>query len=189
MKVILINGPPSSGKDFAGKIIHQNWPNSYIFKFATHVKSRSQKAVLDFEGCEDITMFEDCKDDPSDWLLGKTPRQLWIAFSEKFMKPLFGNDVFGNFLLRDMIPYLYKIEIAIVTDSGFEEEAKVLIDNLGAKNIYLIKLSRDGCDFGHDSRGYLDLSKYNVKSTRLHNQGDEFFGGEVIKEVKRFLGE
>jgi hypothetical protein len=188
-KVILINGPPRSGKDYAGSIIENHWLNSRIFRFATHVKARSQKALLDFDGCEDITLFEDCKDLPSDFLFDRTPRDVWISFSEKFMKPLFGNDIFGQLLLRDLIPYLGKIDLIIIPDSGFEEEAKVLIDALGPQNIFHIRLSRNGCDFSRDSRGYLDLSEYGVKSTRLHNDGDEFFETEVIDTVKILLGE
>lgn len=189
MKVILLNGPPRSGKDYAAIVLNKHWEKSKIFWFATHVKSRSQRAILDFDGREDITLFEDCKDTPSQFLFDKTPREVWIAFSEKFMKPLFGKDIFGKYLALDLLPHVHTTDIAIVADSGFKEEAKIIIELIGHKNIFHIKLSRDGCDFNKDSRGYIDLSDLNVKSTKIHNQGDEFFANEIIQEVERFLGE
>jgi hypothetical protein len=45
-------------------------------------------------------------------------------------------------------------ETFLISDSGFFEEAKPLIDYFGERNCLLIRLSRPGYDFSNDSRSY-----------------------------------
>ena len=51
----------------------------------------------------------------------------------------------------------------MVPDSGFREEAEVLVRKTGPENVLLKSLHRPGHGFEGDSRGYVDLSDLGVE--------------------------
>jgi hypothetical protein len=71
-------------------------------------------------------------------------------------KPLFGSDIFGQLLLRDLQAPT-NAAFTVVSDSGFIDELMPLRKQYGIKNIYVLKLTRSGTSYAGDSRGYLDL--------------------------------
>lgn len=155
MKIILLNGPPGCGKDFAGQILMDLLPKSVVMKFATEVKHMTHRAY----GLGDIEAdhFEDHKDVGIASFRGRSPRDAYIQMSEGFMKPLHGEWIFGHILKNQILWRSDQFSTAIITDSGFAKEAEVLIREFGADNVQLIRIHREGHDFSSDSRSYLDL--------------------------------
>lgn len=168
LRLILLNGPPRSGKDFAGELIRASVHRTVaVRKFAAVVKDRCHAAY----GLQCSTgYFESTKDEPSAAFLGRTPREAYIAFSEKFYKPLHGKDVFGR-LLAERMAVEHPSVLFVVTDSGFREESEVLVAQNRPDRSLLIRLHRDGHDFSNDSRGYIDLSDLGVRCVDVTNPG------------------
>lgn len=156
MNFILFNGPPRSGKDTAAKIafdhINQRKTNILypVWEKFSFPNKRAFAGIMGTE-CNQwgyVPFYEDHKEDviPS---LGVSYRQWQIDVSEKFMKPLYGNDVFGRLLLNRSYPT--KSFIHVVSDCGFQIECDVLKDH----NVLLFQLYREGCSFENDSREYV----------------------------------
>lgn len=184
--VVFVNGPPRSGKDVVGQILGVHAPGRRLVqKFAMEVKERAHAAfrIVDETGrpvAHDF--FEDRKDYPLPEFMGISPRQAYIAFSEEFYKPLFGQSVFGDLLARRLeltlrfaqerkgfhhVPSSFTI-----TDSGFKPEATPIVEMFDPENCTLLRVHREGCDFSGDSRDYIDLEDRGVRSIDVTNPGD-----------------
>lgn len=172
-KLILVNGPPRSGKDTVGQILQSYHESSspravYLAKMAGALKTATH--ALYSELTKDVEFplkhdaFEAVKDQPCDEFLGATPRQAYIAVSEQLVKPLHGQSTWGrilannlskDWLARDAADYV------VVTDSGFAPEAIPLMELFGVENTVLLHLYRPGTDFSKDSRNYIRLPGIN----------------------------
>lgn len=155
--IFFINGPPRVGKDFAGMLLSKH-VNALQVKFAEILKERTH----DLYGLRTITgshvradAFDSEKDEPSDLFGGKTPREAYIAVSERYFKPEHGIKVFGLMLLEKMKSY-EGASIFAITDSGFAAEAEPVADHYGRENCVLIRLHAPGKIF-YDSRSYIDI--------------------------------
>ena len=179
-KIILLNAPPGAGKDFAAQFLVKNVRDCRLDKFARLLKERTH-ALYGFPD-RDFTYYEYSKDIPSTDFLGLTPREAYIRVSETYFKPTHGNRVFGELLSKELnnIPE----EVIAISDSGFCEEAEVLIEKYGTNNVLLIKIHREGCDFSEDSRDYIEL---HVLSKWILNKGDASFEEEVLSFVFNWL--
>lgn len=163
--VVFIQGPPRSGKDTVGGILRNMMDlegvHAELFKFADPIADWSEA----FFGvsCRD----EEIKDQPNDGIPdGLSPREAAIAFSERAMKPVFGHDVFGRALLRQI--QKSSPEVAIITDSGFLHEAKPVWESVGLDVCTAVQVFRKGRTFKNDSRSYWDLPEPGV-TFRLDN--------------------
>lgn len=174
MKILLINAPPRAGKDTLGRAIVERadkekadevWTAIRKFAFelktATHRLYGIQPGGHPWHGAE---QFENSKDIPNDKFFGLTPRQAYIAVSEKLMKPMHGKDIFGKLLANSMAANAGIEDLSIITDSGFVEEAQVLIDRFGVDNVVLVQLHREGFDFSNDSRSYIKLPVRTIEA-------------------------
>lgn len=183
LRIVLLNGPPGSGKDtladaFINKyrvlgIIAKGDPSFVVekAKFAAPIK-RAQAAFFDmYEDDLDIE-----KDNPI--LPGQVkPRRGLINLSEIWAKPLFGVDVFGQILAKEIrngmehSPPTAYTRLVIVSDGGFVPEAQVLINEFG-DSVHVVKLYRQGTDFSSDSRQYLPEGTVPLTNMwRLGNNG------------------
>lgn len=155
--VIFLNGPPGSGKDTLGIKLAQTYSGFEIIKFAWEVKERCHALYGRHDYPHDY--FEECKDLPTDFFLGKTPRQAYIAFSETYLKPLHGEQIFGKLLLKRMTSSLSSSRGFIITDSGFASEAAPLMAHYGKNNCVLVRIHAESRykSFDNDSRSYLHL--------------------------------
>ncbi len=163
--ILLVNGPPRSGKDTVGEILATNYPGKvYVTKMAKALKERTHGLYNLFVSgsWEPLRhdFFEDCKDKPSDFFMGITPREAYIAVSERLMKPLHGARVWGDLLVEDIALHGNDSDLVVVTDSGFADEALPVIERYGACNVSLVRLSRPGTSFQGDSRSYINLPVY-----------------------------
>src|SRR5690349_14966217 len=86
-RLLLVNGPPRSGKDTVGAILREFFPGSiYETKMAKALKERTHALynLLDPETGRALRhdAFELVKDQPRDEFRGLTPRRAYIAVSE-----------------------------------------------------------------------------------------------------------
>lgn len=159
MRIILLNGPPSSGKDTIARRVIQEARADGVdvreMKFATPLKEAAARL---FPGIKWGLVGEDGRTPPNDshpLLHGRTPRQVLIALSEQFFKPTFGADYFGR-RAAEQVEQAEREGAAgvVISDSGFIEEAMPLIEARRG-HVAALHLYRDGCSFDGDSRGYL----------------------------------
>ena len=166
-----MNGPPGSGKDWVGSFLKAQY-GCLVTKFAKRLKEMTHGlyGLTDPVGnALEHGAFEPIKDQPNEKLFGATPRQCYIALSENYLKPLYGADVMGRILLQSLL----KVDdwrTAVVTDSGFSDEADVLVRHFGVDSIALIRLHRVDYCFSNDSRGYIQLP--GVRHFDVDNNGD-----------------
>jgi hypothetical protein len=166
--VIFVNGPPRSGKDTIGRIVTEVFPQARATKLAHGLKVGTHALFAGLRGADGAAAaamargantddaFEASKAEELPYFFGTTPRAAYIAVSELLCKPLFGKEFFGR-LVVDMIRRNPEVPLWVITDSGFEDEARPIMREVGADNCTLVRLHRDGCTFAGDSRGYIDL--------------------------------
>lgn len=150
MKALLLNGPPRSGKDTIGGMLWGQLPRSHLHKFAAPIVSFMLREF-------GIDMSRVSKDNPHTSLRGRTPREVAIRYSEGFIKPLFGQNWFGEMALEEMRSLAVQgQELVIFTDSGFLHEAVPLLRSLGSTNVLQVRLTRPGATYQGDSRSTWD---------------------------------
>ena len=167
-KIFLLNGPPGSGKDTAGRFLAGLFRGT-VMKFATPLKDGCTAIYCNGnrELFNSFDTFEN-KGSPSEQFMGVSCRQAQIDMSEKYMKPVYGQDVFGKILANKI--NLDQKDFIFVTDSGFAPEAQVLIEKFGVDNVILIKLEREGHTYDGDSRSYISLE--GIDTYTITNQED-----------------
>lgn len=186
--IILLNGPAGCGKDYAAVELCKRLDpaRTHHDKFARFVKESCHAAYGIFVKGRPAPhdWFEGRKDQPCSELFGTTPRDVYISFSEDMMKPLHGKDIFGRLLLRSLLSKNDKLDTVIVSDSGFLEEARVLFDYYGPKNVTLVHLHRPGCTFEGDSRSYVSAEALGLEgASEVSNPGDATFIQTLIERV------
>lgn len=153
-KVIIMNGPPFSGKDTSADMVELEYGADHL-RFKTKLY-----AITALINNLDLTEFIDVATnvDLKDTLVlknGKTARQLLIQTSEDVIKPTYGDDYFG----KDVGDSILKSDntLFVISDSGFTEELKSMMlgGNLDGSAVTLVRIHRDGCNFDNDSRKYI----------------------------------
>jgi hypothetical protein len=127
---------------------------------------------------------------------GVSYRQWQIDFSEKFMKPLYGDDIFVKLFISRM-QRQQRDAIILVPDCGFDIEYQTLVREYGAENILVIKIYRPNTSFAGDSRGYLSVGGKFVSGlpdetgkyvAHTNNAGSkEEFETKILNLVKEWL--
>lgn len=178
MKLILLNGPPRSGKDECAKILFRRRPG-IIERFSNPLK----RMISAFLGIS-MERLEETKDQKLYFNNRFSYRDLQILFSEKFIKPIFGQRVFGHLLGQRLHELdLRHANYVVVPDVGFEAELLGLEDT-GAWDIKIIRIERPGKTFDNDSRGYLRNPDFTI-----HNDSTlESLEGHLmwfVKEIER----
>jgi len=149
-KVVILNAPPMAGKDTLA--------NHLAFKHGCkHVMFKSRliemvKVVYGLNNSEfrQLTSRR-FKEVGHEKFNGMSAREAMIDMSENIIKPNFGNNYFGQSLLSDL-----SNGVNIVSDGGFISEVESIVDAVGADNVLVLKIIRDGFNFDGDSRSYLD---------------------------------
>lgn len=161
---VLLNGPKRSGKSScADAILNVRSLDASIavIGMSFHLKRFVHGIYLGRCGFAlDPDHFDATKEDPQDTLGGMSWREAYIHYSENVVKPLHGKRWFGEQLVRAARES--DADVVAVPDSGFREEAEVLVEDAGAAKVLLIRLHRPGHGFKGDSRGYIDLSDLDV---------------------------
>ena len=186
--IVIFNGPPGSGKDEAASL----YKEMFGFK-ALSFKHQLFKETIEHFGVKKDWFMEGYNDreqkEVKEFALKNySRREAMIHVSEDIIKPLKGLDYFGSQVaeeIEDGINYA-------VADGGFVEELKPLIERVGAENVIIVQITRDGHDYSTDSRRYFNgnlIKEYtiqhetpidsayvleeemNVKTYRIHNNG------------------
>lgn len=165
--VIILNGPPSSGKSTIFAPILRD----YLFRSPM----REGAVVLQESFAAPMKVYISLalgvpyrvinKNQPLDILNGFSVREFLIAESEQHMKPRYGQEIFGRLLIQRLINSPSYARWVILDDGGFEEERAPLLRE-PFKTI-TVAIRRPGYDFRGDSRRYLSSPNYNAM-----NDGD-----------------
>lgn len=179
-KFTFINGPAGSGKSTLATLLCNTDKSVYRESFANPIRDAILATFFPDEG--PIYFSFDLREGAIKRKLfpyqdifkvaqsgEKTFRDVMISFSEDWMKPQFGKDIFGRLALNRCAEQELFYDRFLFDDSGFPEEAAHIVKSVGAHNCLLIKLSRDGCNFSGDSRGYLDI--FDVRTIEIANNG------------------
>lgn len=187
-KIILLNGPPSSGKDTAAKFIRR-WYNHEAKKdgqgFSHHcmLDRMSMPIKRAFAGTMGLPIDEDGNVQP--WeskkeeivpQFGVSYRQWQIDFSERFMKPLFDEAIFGKLLVARIRRRFEKriANLVVVPDCGFTVEIQTLYHFFPQEDILLIRPHREGFTFAGDSRSYVRAPKGAAVFDPINALPDEY---------------
>jgi hypothetical protein len=162
-KVIIFNGPPSSGKDECCAYVQAMFDNVTIQMF----KSKLFELVIalynispdDFYALYDN---REKKELPTCKLNGLSPREAMIFVSEMVVKPNYGAEYFGMIAAE----YL-QLGLNVFSDGGFPEELTPVLDECNGAML-IVQLHRPGYDYEGDSRSYID-EFYGVPIIKLHN--------------------
>jgi hypothetical protein len=185
MKILLTNAPPSAGKDTLAQYL---LPNPQLFpeydlhfeRFSRpHKEAFAAMTAAKIDPFYNVEGYEDTKGDVIPWL-GVSYRQWQIDFSEKFMKPLYGDDIFTRMFYariraieETMVRNGNRDEkqaqsLFIVADCGFDVELKALLNyGVPADDILLMRVHRPGCTYKGDSRSF--IHNEDVLSCDIHN--------------------
>lgn len=169
-KIIILNGPPGVGKDTIGNALAANYnfiPTSFkrpMFEIAASILGASAFSKF-------IAAYDDRKQKeiPHEFLGGKTCREFMIWISEDVVKPLFGNQHFGNL----MIEYLNLCDEGlrfVFTGSGFQEEVIRLVEY--GHDVNLVRLFMDGKTFAGDSRNYIYIKESSLPDYKKYQEHD-----------------
>jgi len=153
-KVIILNGPPNSGKDVAARELVTRLNGEGIYCRHLQFKDRLieiTKAIygIGADRWEEIYTREG-KEKCLHELGGLSPRQALIHVSEEIIKKSFSRDYFGEAAAGDLTE-----GVNVFSDGGFVEEVRPIISKVGVKNVLIIRIHRTGHTFQGDSRKYL----------------------------------
>ena len=177
---LFINGPPGSGKSTLASLLTESNPDTFRESFAEPIREMIYSV---FFPSDIVTRPIDLRSSPvkSANLLSlakmgesfRSPspsvREVMIAFSETFMKPTFGEDIFGRLLFKRCEEHRAFYSHFIIDDCGFTSEASYVISRVGPDACHLIRLHRAGTSYSNDSRGYVSLP--GVQTLDLNNDG------------------
>jgi hypothetical protein len=123
-----------------------------------------------------------------------------IYVSEDITKPALGNDIFGVCVAREVEDG----KDYAISDGGFEDELVPLINRVGADNIVLVQLTREGCDYSSDSRRYFNgnlvkeyiiqrptsintdhvlPNEFPIRTYRVHNNGSKEEFHQILHDI------
>ena len=151
IRYIILNGPPGSGKtSIAVELVRALRKE---LGDADLVTSDSFSAPLKhFFGAALAEKYQNMdKEAQRPELSGRSVRQGLIELAEGHCKPLYGDDIFGKWLVHRSLKHPHKRpEIVVVDDGGFIAEI------CAVPNRFVVRVHRNGKDFRGDSRGYYD---------------------------------
>lgn len=171
MIVVVLNGPPGSGKDSIAEASY------FEHKSVKAQLLRITFALFDIDRREWDMRYdnreENLKEVPWDILpvdpktgTHHSQRSLLIYISEDVIKPHFGQDYFGDYAASSIKASGMH---CIFSDGGFKAELESICKV--ADKVLLVHLSREGCEWGMDSRSYLEMKAPNLKTVEIANNG------------------
>lgn len=175
-KLIIFNGPPSSGKDEACKYITENANAVSSIVHITFKQKLTHLTQVIFgvtpEWWEPLYT-ESGKNIPRDELDGKSQRDALIFVSETIIKPTMGKEYFGKATIKDIVKALDNGHSAVISDGGFIEEM-IAIDNeprINKDDVLVVRCHREGYDFSGDSRSFVNAEDYGFDVIDIWNDG------------------
>lgn len=187
MHFVLLNGPPRCGKDTAALALERHFAPKMNFiweKFSFPLKTAfagMMKCEIDDYG--NVEHFEANKGEII-YELNCSYRQWQIDFSEKFMKPLYGQPVFANLLLGRITN---NEGLCVISDCGFQVEVDTIASHFPKGRCLLIRIDRPGCTFDGDSREWVEPSN-GANFVNIYNHFEvAWLEREVCSSVEMWL--
>lgn len=167
--VVIMNGPPSCGKDTAAKYLSEvhgfihlemKAPLRKIAHaiVAMHSDFTIPRDVIKF--CDYVELDTERKSTMKSECFGRKPngdcrtwREFLIHISENVCKPIFDPFVFARAALKSI--HESKSQKIVFSDGGFQEEVD-FISSDPSVSLHVVHLFRDGCTFKGDSRSYVE---------------------------------
>ena len=179
--IILLNGPPKSGKDTAAEFVVKHVNRTTHYKLSRPLKQAVHR-IFDISG-EMVKHFEANKEAISPHLLGTSYRKAQIDVFH-MLESEFGGDVLARLFIR----YLKKNDASkhiVVSDCGRTPEAQALVSHFGRDKVAIIGLYRPDCSFEGDIREYV---KTNCeRHATIDNEFDlDIFEEQVKRQMKRW---
>lgn len=154
---IFLQGPPQSGKDTVAKLL-SDFGAFRPIKFAQPIITAMQALYPTYFSRPDRDMESFKRHDFGKYYHDEgapvTGRDIMIAYSEFFMKELFGSQFFGNETKRELQRRDTDAHHWTASDSGFEQEAQPVFEVIPKKECAIIQLFRPTKSFAGDSRNY-----------------------------------
>lgn len=176
-RIILLNGPPGSGKDTIGRLLSEAGVGK-LKSFKTQIIDIALQVSNIFR-TEWNTRYENRELKEASWdkLGGLSQREYLIKISEEWVKPVHGNDYFGCAAVAQCgQPGDY-----IFTDSGFSLEVAPFVDT--GFEVVIFRLHREGFTFEGDSRDYLpDIPRTDAWDIEL-TDGKPEYAVDLIKQL------
>jgi hypothetical protein len=181
--IILLNGPPGCGKDTIAKIIKKKI-ESKDYKMAKPIKD-AFSALFGIQGQLLHELIEERKDEAFFTANANiTPREVLIKLSEEFMKPMFGDDCFGQVAINNLGKIAWKH--LTISDSGFNAEIPPICEAFGYDKVKAILIERLGYEW--DSRERLDCDTIGIEGTWLMNHYDLELLDAQVSRILRIWG-
>lgn len=173
-KLLILNGPPRSGKDTLADILAASYGYRKLEFKAALIDLACRIAQL---SRADWDYLYKSKERPSPALYfhgqKQSPRRFLQIVSEEIIKPVFGQRAFGNAALQQT--YGKDSDRIVFSDSGFMEELMALAAcDRANHDIVVIRLHRNGTSYEGDTRRYLESEELRwagIKSYDLDNNG------------------
>jgi len=161
--IIILNGPPNVGKDTIAEGMQEFGFHQMAFKTrlyldtVTHFNApidefmdRATDRYLKEQSWLKLALPTD-----TDYLQLLSPREALIHVSENVIKPLHGDQYYGEQVVETALQHGY--QKIVMSDGGFPEEVIPLYDAF--EHVIICRLHREGCSFEGDSRSYLPDGK------------------------------
>lgn len=189
-QVLFLNAPANSGKDtIADALVEQHGFTKLSFKDTLFDFMFKIFNIKDSAAFMDMYYTRVTKEQPCELLrLGGavlSPRQALIHVSENVVKPLLGDDYFGQAVLAKIKPsgkYVF-------SDCGFLEEIMPIIQKVMPFNVYLVRLTREGCTFNGDSRNYIYPKLHGIKCVKELDVANAGTVDDVVSNIMDFFNE
>jgi len=185
-RVLILNAPPNSGKDsIADYLVEHHGYIKLSFKSALFEMLYKVFSIDNPEWFMQTHYTRETKGQPCSLLrIGDrimSPREALIFLSESVVKPLWGDAYFGTRAAQHID--VSKDNMYVFPDGGFIEELIPLVDRVGAENITVVKIQRDGCSFQNDSRDYVDVASLGCRQYNANNSSTIENIAEMIHSV------
>ena len=186
--IVIFNGPPASGKDEAASLFKETFGfGNLSFKYQLFKETIKHFDVDERWFMEGYNNRE-LKEKKEFALNDMSRREAMIHVSENIIKPKKGLDYFGQSVAKE----IFEDKNYALADGGFVEELEPIIEKVGAENIVIVQLTREGCDYSSDSRKYFNgrlinewtvgskteidkayvlKEEMDIKTYRVHNNG------------------
>lgn len=184
--LVLISGPPRSGKNRTGEYLSELLGAERSDHFAlSDALKRMAHAHYGLGEETGVFHFEDRKDESCSEFGGLTPRNAYIEYSENVLKPKFGRSHLGDIALRRVRLNRDKGRTTMLSGVGFLDEVLAIVNVIGSERTLHLKLSRPGSSNSKvaDSREALDLTSCGVKTVSLVND----MGSGFLSQIEHLL--
>lgn len=173
--VIILNGPPGSGKDALARMVMPQLQVTQL-EFKKPLQEQVRK-LIGMSKKEFYSHYEDREWKELKQFNGQSCRDLMIWMSEEVIKPKFGNDFFGKAIASQILPN----KNYIFSDGGFKDEVQIVKDHCEAigQKLVLVHLYRNGTSFEGDSRNYIE--DFPEITYKLSNNGALMDAVKVIE--------